>query len=260
MLGTGAAPAPATWPSLISRWIWDREWSGRTETRKRSSRCRLVVTRRLDGQRAGSRDGRSRSARAFRPPAALRARWASGATPARYTQHHDRQRHEQDRDELRRREDADHAALVAAVELDDEARDAVEQHVEPERPPGERPALVRSPAAGRGSAARRRPRRAASGAAARRAACRRWRPRTGCVNVIPHGMSSACRSSSRRTGSRSGRRRGRARFPARTRRTSSTAAGRSGDVPERDDDRERSGRRRTRRRSARASAARAGRR
>ena len=37
---------------------------------------------------------------------------------------------------------ADHAAAVAAVELDDEARDPVEQHVAPERPARERPALA----------------------------------------------------------------------------------------------------------------------
>src|SRR5262249_28114711 len=46
-------------------------------------------------------------------------------------QHADRQRREDDRDELRGREDADRAAVVAAEDLDDEARDRVEQHVEP---------------------------------------------------------------------------------------------------------------------------------
>src|SRR4029079_6101071 len=50
-------------------------------------------------------------------------------------EHRDGERREEDRNELRRREHADSAAFVAAVELDDETGERVEEHVEPERPP-----------------------------------------------------------------------------------------------------------------------------
>ena len=38
-----ARPSTWTWPSLISRWICDREWSGSTDTRKRSRRSAVAV-------------------------------------------------------------------------------------------------------------------------------------------------------------------------------------------------------------------------
>src|SRR5215467_9164495 len=56
-----------------------------------------------------------------------------GRGPTREVDEHDDGKGcEQDRDELRGREHADRAALVAAEELDDETRDGVQQHVQPE--------------------------------------------------------------------------------------------------------------------------------
>ena len=79
---------------------------------------------------------------------------------------------------------------VAAVELDDEARDRRRAACSPRTSgPGTAGLCARWRAARRGSAARRRPRRAASGAAACRAACRRSAPANSLWNVIAHGTS-----------------------------------------------------------------------
>ena len=63
-------------------------------------------------------------------------------TSAKYHQHDDRQRDDDQRHELRGREHEDGSPRIAAIELDDEARDAVEDHVGPERAAGERAAAA----------------------------------------------------------------------------------------------------------------------
>ena len=129
-----------------------------------------------------------------------------------------------DRDELRGRQQPRHeAALVAAEDLDDEPRDGVDGHVDPERPAGERAApLSKAEQRERGSAIRRPTRRAASGAAARRAACR-TATASGLVNVTAHGT---CVSRPKQQPAKKQPMRpttcARARCPGRTGRTSST--------------------------------------
>ena len=79
------------------------------------------------------------------------------------------------------------AARVAAVELDDEARDRVEQHVEPERPARERPALRSVASSSIRISDSAPPRTAASGAAARSSGVPTLAAANGSVNVIAHG-------------------------------------------------------------------------
>src|SRR5206468_4544690 len=124
-----------TWPDLISRWICDRDWSPSTDARKRSSRTPSLSR----GTTVSTLKFQSWSAE----PRACSGRLAGALRLRRYRprqiyQHPERQGREQQRNELRGREHEHRAALVAAVELDDEARDGVEEHVEPERAARER--------------------------------------------------------------------------------------------------------------------------
>src|SRR6185503_18928246 len=55
-----------------------------------------------------------------------------GRSAPQVDEHGQRERREQERDELRGRKDSDGAAGIAAIDLNDIARDRVEQHVKPE--------------------------------------------------------------------------------------------------------------------------------
>ena len=112
-LALAALPATSTWPSLISRWICDREWSGRTDDQKAIEPGAVAVVGDGEGvNRHRGSDGRA-AITAARPPSARL--FGSGVDDARQIhEHHDRQRRQHDRDELRRREHADRPALVAA--------------------------------------------------------------------------------------------------------------------------------------------------
>ena len=183
--------------------------------RDRSGTSRLIADRPAD------QDSAAHAARTPAPAPASSARQVD--------EHADRQRREEERDELRGREHAEHdAALVAAVELDDEARDRVEQHVEPERAAGERPALLLGRrAAAPGSAARRRAlvelRRVQRHAERRADVGGRERIRE---RDRPRHVRRLAVAAAGEQAAEPAHRRGRARCPARTRRTSSRAAAR----------------------------------
>src|SRR4051794_24889038 len=122
-------PPTSTRPSLISRWSCEREWPGSTAARYRSSRSPAYSSDTSSSWWgiAGPRSGRLRKRALAGTGSLLR-------TTRQPRQHEEAHRHEHDRDELRGREDAeDEAARVAAVELDHEPRDPVQQHVQPER-------------------------------------------------------------------------------------------------------------------------------
>ena len=124
-----------TWPSAISFWICERECSARTETRKRSRRWPVVIggNDELDGLHAHAAALRRRGQLLRR----LRCR------PRQPEQHDEAERRQHQRDELRRREDPEHrAARIAAVDLDDVARDGVQKHVGPEGAARKRPAAA----------------------------------------------------------------------------------------------------------------------
>ena len=117
-----------TWtlPSLISRWICDRDCCGRSAASAASRRApacssgmaSVVVTR-----ASGRRQVADRRRLPRQPP-----------------QHHQAERHQHDRDQLRQRDgvaEVQAAAAIAAEELDDEPRHRVDQHVAPERAAGE---------------------------------------------------------------------------------------------------------------------------
>ena len=184
-----ARPPPATCPSLISRCSWNatarRRWrpeaveplagllaSDRpSSSNRRTPAYAAVLVLRFGAPRACGAPGAVRRPRqsttSMRGPAA-RAR----------------------RDELRRREPEDHAARVAAEELDDEPRDRIEQHVEPERAAGEpRPPLLGRAAAAARISSSAPPRRAASDAAATPSGVPTLAARTGRVKVTAHGTS-----------------------------------------------------------------------
>src|SRR6185295_16413248 len=127
----------------------DREKSASTDARKRSRRTpslssgtEMVCTAMGDLAiwRSGDRRStitRSRDCRCS--SGFLRAFRLRCLRAGQIDQHGDGERREQQRDELGRREHEYRPALVAAEELDDEAGDRVEEHVEPERSSGERP-------------------------------------------------------------------------------------------------------------------------
>src|SRR5688572_14808244 len=107
-----------TTPSAISFWICAREWLSRTETRKRSSRCPSYSVGTVNS--SGSTGSRDRSAAAHH---LLGRRRRAALQPQQHGQAEWRQDH---RDELRRRQAEHLAAWVAAIDLDDEARDGVQ--------------------------------------------------------------------------------------------------------------------------------------
>ena len=136
---TAPPDAAVTWPSLISRWICERDWSGRSAVRKWSSRrpsCSSSTTSASAGA-AGSLIGASRGATGRRRRRGGRLR--AGARITSMTMLSGTMSSETNCDV---ENVADRAARVAAVELDDEARDPVEEHVAPERPARERPSLA----------------------------------------------------------------------------------------------------------------------
>src|ERR1051325_10242490 len=121
--GFDSWPATRMNPSLISRWIWDRDRPGRTDARKRSS---------LTPSPSGGT-----VIVMLRRPLARGVRLRQWVAP-QPDQHDDRQGRQDERDELRRREYADRSAWIAAIELDDEPGNRVQQHIEPERSAGKR--------------------------------------------------------------------------------------------------------------------------
>ena len=127
-------PAPSTRPSLISRWICERDCSGRSAVRKASRRApscsSAAIVRRASVTRPSRRlvRGGRRRWRRRRARGTTSIAMASGAST------------------IEMNCDVETASRsmprgVAAEELDDEARDAVEQHVAPEGRPGKRPPL-----------------------------------------------------------------------------------------------------------------------
>ena len=135
--------------------------------------------------------------------------------------------------------DADHAARIAAVELDDEARDRVEQHVAPERASGNGRPL-------RSNASRNtEDQQLRAGFVELRRVERHVERR---ADVLRRGLAvegdrprhrrRPAEAAAGEEAAEAADRRGRARSPARTRRSSSrSASGAAADVPERDDDR-----------------------
>src|SRR5690606_2668868 len=133
VLTLAALPPAVTRPSRISAWTRDLESPSRRVARKTSMRIPsspASATRCTPVGSAAVMPGGGALARSPRP---------ARAKPG---QHCDGQRYGDHRDELRRGQPHDRTAFVAAVELDDEPRDAVEQDVEPEGPPGECPAAA----------------------------------------------------------------------------------------------------------------------
>src|SRR4051794_20851827 len=113
-----------TCPSLISRWICDRERSPATETRKRSRRT-LSASVGTVNVRLGTlalclcacvANTSSLRLRRLLGLAALQLGYRRLRAPRQVDEHADGKRRKDDRDELRGREDADRAAFVPAVE------------------------------------------------------------------------------------------------------------------------------------------------
>ena len=116
----------------------------RDAARPRSAAAPAIATAPARASRAPDRGARPRRrpmSDEVRAPRRGRRRHAqrAGAGAPQPHQHDDaRSAHVSERHELRRRDAHDRAARIAAEDLDDEARDRVEQHVEPERASGER--------------------------------------------------------------------------------------------------------------------------
>src|SRR5437773_2033295 len=110
-------PSTVTRPSSISFWRYERDWPATTDARKRSRRwpSNSSETVTVKGGMSGSL------------PRPFRRRRAS---PSQGHEHNHRQGREDQRNELGCGEHENRAPRVVAVELDDEARDRVEQHVD----------------------------------------------------------------------------------------------------------------------------------
>src|SRR5204862_4268853 len=125
-LALAERPSTWTWPSLIRRWMFEREWPPRTEVRKTSRRVPVLSS---GTAYVSSSRPLTPSCRALAASALVRG---TAAEAAEVDEHAHGQRREDQRDELRRRERPDGAARVVAIVLDDVARNRVEQHVQPE--------------------------------------------------------------------------------------------------------------------------------
>src|SRR5262245_61829400 len=135
-------PSTRTCPSLINRWICDRESAGSSETRKRSSRSPSLSAPTLKIRWCVLIASKVRTSKFDRSRGFSSLLFRGRHDRAREVdQHADGERGQDERDELRRGEHAHRPAFVAAVELDDEPGDGVEQDVGPERAAGKRPAL-----------------------------------------------------------------------------------------------------------------------